>query len=370
MVTPSRSATSMARIGIESTSRAAGAAGAGISSGHGPPPERRPRHPPGPSGTRRARPRAGLQERHQPRAAAGRPGRPARPSLRGALDADDTLAFAAGLRSLWASPSEARAGDLARAAAPAAASRPPRPTSSAPRRAPRPGSCSPPAPPARAVYRFDAAPQLRRRPLAPLLERAARAGRAHGAGRRRPACRSRWWLAGSPAAACGSPGDTSSQFISALLMAAPLGRAPLELHVDGLVSRPYVDMTLRDDGAVRRRRRARRRRALSSSRRAPTRARDYAVEPDASTASYFFAAAAVTGGRVQVLGLHRARRPAGRRRASSTCSRRWAARSATSPTASSVAGPAALAGLTVDMGDISGHVHDPRRDRPVRRPRR
>ena len=52
--------------------------------------------------------------------------------------------------------------------------------------------------------------------------------------------------------------------------------------------------------------------------------RDYAVEPDASTASYFFAAAAVTGGRVKVLGL-RARRPCRATCASSTCSRRWAA---------------------------------------------
>ena len=92
------------------------------------------------------------------------------------------------------------------------------------------------------------------------------------------------------------PGGASSQFISALLMAAPLGRAPLELAVDGLVSRPYVDMTIAmmaQFGV------AAERRGHERFRVAPGvyRGRDYAVEPDASTASYFFAAAAVSGGR-------------------------------------------------------------------------
>src|SRR5450756_1415947 len=55
---------------------------------------------------------------------------------------------------------------------------------------------------------------------------------------------SRSWASGLTGGSLRLPGDTSSQFISALLMAAPLGHAPLELTVDGLVSRPYVDMTL------------------------------------------------------------------------------------------------------------------------------
>ena len=94
------------------------------------------------------------------------------------------------------------------------------------------------------VYRFDAAPQLRRRPLGLLLQ----ALRAQGA-RTEPddagALPLTLRAGGLAGGSLRLPGDTSSQFVSALLMAAPLGRGPLDLRVDGLVSRPYVTMTLR-----------------------------------------------------------------------------------------------------------------------------
>ena len=163
--------------------------------------------------------------------------------LRGALDADDANAFAGGLRSLGVAV-ERQGDDLVVDGAGGPLPGGTRPTSSAPRRAPRPGSSLPRPRPARASYRFDAAPQLRRRPLGLLLQ----ALRAQGA-RMEPD-----GAAGLPLTllarglAGGSlrlPGDTSSQFISALLLAAPLGRGPLDLRVDGLVSRPYVAMTLR-----------------------------------------------------------------------------------------------------------------------------
>ncbi len=198
------------------------------------------------------------------------------------------------------------------------------------------------------VYRFDAAPQLRRRPLATLLG----ALRAQGA-RTEPGD-----AAGLPLTlvahglAGGSlrlPGDTSSQFISALLMAAPLGRAPLDLHVDGLVSRPYVAMTLRmmeQFGAGAEATGDERFVVLPGA----YAARDYAVEPDASTASYFFAAAA-TGGRVQVLGLHRAH-PLQGDVAFLDVLEAMGCAVGDEPEGVSVAGPASLAGLTVDMADI------------------
>lgn len=102
-------------------------------------------------------------------------------------------------------------------------------------------------------------------------------------------------------------GDISSQFLSGLLMAAPYAREGVELVVDGpLVSQPYVRMTLAvmatfgvaigsED--------------LSRFAIPPGQhyvGRRYDIEPDASAASYWWGAAAITGGRVTVTGLSRA----------------------------------------------------------------
>ena len=100
-------------------------------------------------------------------------------------------------------------------------------------------------------------------------------------------------------------GDVSSQFLSGLLMAAPYSREDVELRIDGpLVSQPYVQMTCRvmqDFGAIVQ--------PDGNRFRVPTepryQARMYSVEPDASAASYFWAAAAITGGSVTVQGLTR-----------------------------------------------------------------
>jgi 3-phosphoshikimate 1-carboxyvinyltransferase len=99
-------------------------------------------------------------------------------------------------------------------------------------------------------------------------------------------------------------GGISSQFLSSLLMVAPTCSKPVHVTVDeDLVSKPYILMTLQmmqafgasvlypDD--------------LSSFFIEPQsyRAGTYDIEPDASAASYFFGAAAVTGGSVTVTGL-------------------------------------------------------------------
>lgn len=99
-----------------------------------------------------------------------------------------------------------------------------------------------------------------------------------------------------PGGVVSMPGDKSSQYFSALLMAAPEADGPLTIRVeDSLVSRPYVGMTLRmlaDFGAQ----------AASDATSfevaaggyaAPSEGtRRYAIEPDASAASYAFGAAA------------------------------------------------------------------------------
>jgi 3-phosphoshikimate 1-carboxyvinyltransferase len=98
-------------------------------------------------------------------------------------------------------------------------------------------------------------------------------------------------------------GDISSQFLSALLLALPSGREASTVEVQGvLVSQPYIAMTLavmEAFGVTVGNRKFRRFDVR------PTRYRgcDYAVEPDASAASYFFALAAITGGAVTVEGL-------------------------------------------------------------------
>ena len=101
------------------------------------------------------------------------------------------------------------------------------------------------------------------------------------------------------------PGDTSSQFLSALLMAAPCAAGPVTLSVDGpLVSRPYIDMTL----ALMSRMQARVTEEPGGTFHiSPTgyQACELDIEPDATAASYFLAAAAVTGGRVTIEGLDR-----------------------------------------------------------------
>ena len=275
-------------------------------------------------------------------------------TLRNALAADDTLAFAAALRGLGFAVAEAAGGWRVQGAAGRI------PAAEADIFCAEAGTAArfllAAAAAGEGRYRVDAAPQLRRRPLAKLLE----ALRAQGA-RTTPPDAERLPLTlkahGLTGGSLRLPGDTSSQFISALLMAAPLGRAPLELAVEDLVSRPYVDMTLdmmAQFGVAAERRGHEHFRVVP----AVYGGRDYAVEPDASTASYFFAAAAVTGGRVKVLGLRRESSLQGDVRfldllEAMGCSVSDEPDGVVVAGAPAPAGPGTPAGLTVDMGDIS-----------------
>jgi 3-phosphoshikimate 1-carboxyvinyltransferase len=96
-------------------------------------------------------------------------------------------------------------------------------------------------------------------------------------------------------------GGLSSQYVSALLMAAALGQGPVEVALTGdqIGARGYIDLTLaamRAFGAEVE--------AVSDGlwRVAPTgyRAADFHIEPDASAATYFWAAAALTGGYIDL----------------------------------------------------------------------
>src|ERR1700730_388375 len=95
---------------------------------------------------------------------------------------------------------------------------------------------------------------------------------------------------------------SSSQFVSAMLMPAPIWKAGLKLRVIGDAARPFIDMTLRlmeawgtrnaveNDQIV-----------VPGGQWYP--AQRFVVEPDASSASYFAAAAALIGGAVKMEGL-------------------------------------------------------------------
>jgi 3-phosphoshikimate 1-carboxyvinyltransferase len=135
--------------------------------------------------------------------------------------------------------------------------------------------------------------------MAPLLEVLRVLGaRIEAAGGFLPATVEGDWLAGGRAAI--RP-ELSSQFVSSLLLAAPLMRQGLELEVVGpLPSAPYLDLTgevLRAFGSEV---------VVSGDRRVwqvpagGLRPSTVTVEGDWSTAAFLLAAAAVTGGRVTV----------------------------------------------------------------------
>lgn len=152
----------------------------------------------------------------------------------------------------------------------------------------------------RGRYEIDASDQMRARPMGPLLAALRRLGVAVevGPGDCLP------WVVHADGVAGGEvtvDAGTSSQYLSALCLMAPATKQGLRISVSDLVSVPYVELTLammRDFGVE----------ATFADRvitipAGTYRAREHSIEPDASTASYFFAAAAVTGNTVTVPGL-------------------------------------------------------------------
>lgn len=157
------------------------------------------------------------------------------------------------------------------------------------------------------TFRIDGSPRMRERPiedlLAALRSLGADVASLEGTGCPPVLIRAAGLRGGKSTVA----GNISSQFLSGLLMAAPYAEQTVEIRVEGeLVSRPYVQMTLavmqafgvevQSDGDQ----------GFTIPVGGGYRGCDYAIEPDASAASYFFAAAAITGGRVTVEGLSRA----------------------------------------------------------------
>ena len=103
---------------------------------------------------------------------------------------------------------------------------------------------------------------------------------------------------------CSVRGNLSSQYLSGLLMASVASGEAVQITVEGeLVSKPYVDITLDVMKAFGAAPLNKGYHSFEISKDSKYLATEYAIEPDASAASYFFAVAAVTGGRVTVSGL-------------------------------------------------------------------
>jgi 3-phosphoshikimate 1-carboxyvinyltransferase len=95
----------------------------------------------------------------------------------------------------------------------------------------------------------------------------------------------------------------SSQFVSGLLLAAPKAKGPVTIFANHLATKPYVRVTVEmmaDFGVQ-----AELQEHVVQVRPGKYHGCEYLIEPDASTASYFFAAAALTGGEITVKNLHR-----------------------------------------------------------------
>jgi len=99
-------------------------------------------------------------------------------------------------------------------------------------------------------------------------------------------------------------GNISSQFLSALLMTSPYAKSPVEIEITSkLNSKPYIDMTLAvmSDFGIDVEHDGYNRFLITPAIFSPI--SEYSIEPDATSASYFFAAPAICGGTICVDGL-------------------------------------------------------------------
>ncbi len=149
--------------------------------------------------------------------------------------------------------------------------------------------------------------------------------------------------------------NQTSQQLSALLMIAPYAQQDTIFEVEGtFVSQSYIKMTCRlmADFGVEVNQIGDNQFQIKAGQR--YQARHYTVEPDASNASYFFAAAAVTGGRVRVKHLTK-----------QSCQgdilwlnvlEQMGCQIQDSDDYTEVTGPKQLQGIDIDMNDISDLV--------------
>ncbi|MDP6331009.1 MAG: 3-phosphoshikimate 1-carboxyvinyltransferase [SAR324 cluster bacterium] len=153
-------------------------------------------------------------------------------------------------------------------------------------------------------YVLDGVPRMRERPIVDLVEGLQQLGAKVRLLNGPPGPPVEILAQGLPGGTARIKGSVSSQFLSAILMAAPGAQKDVMLEIDDtLVSVPYVEMTLalmeRFGVHVENRDFQEFHIPGKQTYHSPG---DFFVEGDASSASYFLAGAAITGGTVTVLG--------------------------------------------------------------------
>ncbi len=197
-------------------------------------------------------------------------------------------------------------------------------------------------------FKFDGSTRLRERPLRELIEVLRAQGVLISAesfpliiNNKKPL------RGGNIFVAC----DISSQFLSGLLMIAPYCETDVILTTENLVSEPYVNMTCRmmyDFGIEV----YQHEKSWKINVNQHYQARTYKIESDFSSASYFFAAAAITGGKITLLNMQRENSLQGDAAFLDVLEKMGCIIKSDNDNIT-VVGPAQLKGITVDMQHIS-----------------
>jgi 3-phosphoshikimate 1-carboxyvinyltransferase len=197
-------------------------------------------------------------------------------------------------------------------------------------------------------YRFDGSLRLRQRPLHHLVEVLRKQGAALSARALPLIIHNTDRLQGG---GIFIPSNISSQFLSGLLMIAPYFQIDTMLETKKIVSEPYIEMTcaMMHDFGVDVFRHEKTWRIKSGQK---YQAKNYLIESDFSSASYFAAAAAVTTGEVVLLNMSPEKSIQGDKRFLDVLQQMGCLIQA-SAQCLTVVGPQQLKGVTVDMQDFS-----------------
>ena len=164
----------------------------------------------------------------------------------------------------------------------------------------------------RGAFLLTGSPRMRERPIGPLVQALADLGVEVSCVEKQglpPVVVEARGIAGGTV---GLEGKESSQFVSSLLLSAPYAQKDVVIEVEGdLVSKPYVDITLEvmEKFGVRVDRSGYRTFRVASGQEYTPQEMD--IQGDVSSASYFWAAAAVTGGEVTTENIHPSGTPQG-----------------------------------------------------------